>query len=99
MNLEMMKYLKILKKEQLLANLREFTINAKKAGLKILADFVIGFPGETKETAEQTISFIKEIKPDILQIAVATPMPGTEFYKFCEEGNYLLTADLSKSSG
>lgn len=77
--------------------LREFTINAKKASLKILADFVIGFPGETNETAEQTINFIKEIKPDILQIAVATPMPGTEFYKYCEEGNYLLTDDLSES--
>lgn len=77
--------------------LREFTKNARKAGLKILADFVIGFPGETKETAENTIRFIKEIKPDILQIAVATPMPGTEFYNYVKENKYLLVDDLSKS--
>jgi len=77
--------------------LREFTKNARKAGLKILADFVIGFPGETKETAEETIKFIKEIKPDILQIAVATPMPGTQFYNYVKENNYLLVDDLSES--
>lgn len=89
--------LKNIKKGTTVNQLREFTLNAKKAGLKILADFVIGFPGETKETAEQTISFIKELKPDLLQIAVATPMPGTEFYKYCKDGGYLLTDDLKES--
>lgn len=89
--------LKNIKKGTTVNQLREFTTNAKKAGLKILADFVIGFPGETKETAEQTINFIKEIKPDILQIAVATPMPGTEFYKYCEDESYLLTDDMGES--
>lgn len=77
--------------------LREFTVNAKKAGLKILADFVIGFPGETKESVAQTIKFINEIKPDLLQIAVATPMPGTEFYSYCKDGGYLLAASLEQS--
>lgn len=77
--------------------LKEFTKNAKRAGLKILADFVIGFPGENKETANKTIDFIKEIKPNLLQVAVATPMPGTEFYDYCKEGNYLLTEDMAES--
>lgn len=86
-----------IKKCTSVSQLREFTLNAKKAGLKILADFVIGFPGETKQTAEQTINFIKEIKPDILQIAVATPMPGTDFYKYCKDNGYLLIDDLEES--
>lgn len=86
-----------IKKGTNINQLRDFTANAKKAGLKILADFVIGFPGETKETAEQTIQFIKEIKPDILQIAVATPMPGTEFYNYCKENEYLLEPNLEES--
>lgn len=89
--------LKNIKKGTTVSQLRAFTVNAKKAGLKILADFVIGFPGETKETAKETITFIKEIKPDILQIAVATPMPGTEFYKYCKEEGYLLEDDLVES--
>ena len=89
--------LKNIKKGITVNQLREFTRNAKKAGLKILADFVIGFPGETKETAEQTIRFIKEIKPDLLQVAVATPIPGTEFYDYVKENGFLLVDDLEKS--
>jgi len=89
--------LKNIKKGVTVQQLREFTVDAKRAGLKILADFVIGFPGETKETAEQTINFIKEIKPDILQVAVATPMPGTDFYKYCKDHDSILIDDLTES--
>lgn len=89
--------LKNIKKGITTEQLRKFTKDAKKVGLKILADFVIGFTGETKETAEQTIKFIKEIKPDILQVAVATPIPGTEFYDWCKANGYLLTEDLEES--
>lgn len=89
--------LRNIKKGITVNQLREFTKNAKKTRLKILADFVIGFPGETKETAAQTIRFIKEIKPDLLQVAVATPIPGTEFYDWVKENGYLLVDDLEKS--
>jgi anaerobic magnesium-protoporphyrin IX monomethyl ester cyclase len=89
--------LKNIKKGTSISRLSEFTKNAKRAKLKILADFVIGFPGETKETAAQTVQFIKDIKPDILQIAVATPIPGTEFYNWCKDNNYLLVNDLEES--
>jgi len=89
--------LKNIKKGITVNQVREFTRNAKKAGLKILADFVIGFPGETKETAEMTIRFIKEIKPDLLQVAVATPIPGTEFYDYVKENGFLLVDDLEES--
>lgn len=89
--------LKNIKKGTTVNQLREFTLNAKKAGLKILADFVVGFPGETKETTESTIKFIKEIKPDLLQVAIATPMPGTDFYNFCIEEGYILTENLEES--
>jgi radical SAM superfamily enzyme YgiQ (UPF0313 family) len=89
--------LKNIKKGITVEQLREFTKNAKRAKLKILADFVIGFPGETKETVATTFQFIKEIKPDLLQIAVATPMPGTNFHTWCRENNYLVSTDLEKS--
>ena len=96
-NPEMIKYLKNIKKGITVDQLRKFTSNAKKAKLKILADFVIGFPGETPETANETIRFIKEMKPDLLQVAMATPMPGTDFYKYCLDNNYILTDEMSES--
>ena len=74
-----------------------FTKEAKKAGLLVHGDFIIGLPGETKQTAQQTIDFIKKIKPNILQVAIATPIPGTDFHKWAKENNYLLVDDLEES--
>ena len=89
--------LKNIKKGVSVEQLREFTKNAKKAKLQILADFVIGFPGETKETVKITRNLIKEIKPDLLQVAIATPIPGTAFYLWCKTNKYLITEDLTNS--
>jgi radical SAM superfamily enzyme YgiQ (UPF0313 family) len=77
--------------------LREFTKNARKAKLKILADFVIGFPGENKDTANNTIKLMKELRPDLVQISVATPIPGTDFYRWVKEKGYILSEDLESS--
>jgi radical SAM superfamily enzyme YgiQ (UPF0313 family) len=89
--------LKNIKKGITTSDSRKFTKDAKRAGLMILADFIFGMPGETKETAEQTIRFAKEIKPNIVQFAVATPIPGTEFYDYVKENGSLLVDDLEES--
>jgi anaerobic magnesium-protoporphyrin IX monomethyl ester cyclase len=73
--------------------IRRFAENARKAGLLVHGDFIIGLPGETRETIEQTKELIKEVRPDILQVAVASPFPGTEFYNWCKGNGYLLTDD------
>lgn len=77
--------------------LQNFTKNAKKARIKILADFVIGFPGETKDTINETIEFINQVKPELLQVAIATPIPGTEFFNWSKEHGYLLTENLEEA--
>jgi len=88
--------LKNVKKGITTKQMREFTKNTKKVGIQIHADFIFGLPGETKETIEKTRKFIKEIKPDLLQIAVATPIPGTKFYEYVERNGYLI-ADTEHS--
>ena len=77
--------------------MRKFTRDAKRARLMLHGDFIVGLPGETVETAEKTLKFIKELKPNILQVAVASPIPGTEFYNFVREHNYLLVDGLEES--
>ncbi len=72
---------------------REFAKNVKGAGLLLHADFIIGLPGETKATIEKTRRFIKEIKPEQIQVSVSSPFPGTELYEWCRENGYLLTDD------
>lgn len=73
--------------------IRQFAKNARKAGLLVHGDIIIGLPGETKETIEQTRRLIWEVKPDILQVAVASPFPGTEFFDWCKGSGCLLTDD------
>ena len=85
--------LKNIKKGFTVKQIKQFANNAKKAGLLVHGDFIIGSPGETKHTIEQTKKLIKEIKPDLLQISVASPFPGTEFYERCKKDGYLVTDD------
>ncbi len=83
--------LKNIKKGIDVQQIEAFADNARKAGLLVLGDFIIGLPGETRESIEQTKKAIKKLKPDILQVSVASPFPGTEFYQWCKENEYLLT--------
>ena len=89
--------LKTIRKGETKEQMRQFTKAAKKAGLMIHADFIIGLPGETKETAKETLDFINEIRPNVVQIAVATPLPGTVFYSWVKENGYLLVDDIEQS--
>lgn len=85
--------LKNVKKGSSVKQIRQFADNAHKADLLVHGDFVIGLPGETKETIEITKRLIKDVKADLLQVSVASPFPGTEFYDWCRENGYLLTDD------
>lgn len=75
----------------------KFMKDANRAKLMVLADFIFGLPGETKETAKETINYAKKLKPNIVQFAVATPIPGTAFYDFCKSNGFLLTNSLEGS--
>ena len=58
-------------------------------GMKTLAYFMIGNPGETREMALHTIQFAKELDPDFVHFSVLTPFPATAiYYKALEEGRY-----------
>lgn len=89
--------IKSIKKGVTKTQMRIFNAEAKKAKLLVHGDFIIGLPGETKETAQETIEFIKELKPNILQVAVATPIPGTDFYDYAKKNGFLLVDDLNQS--
>lgn len=75
---------------------REFAKNAKEAGLLVHGCFIIGLPGETKETARQTIEFAKELDPDDAQFFPLIVYPGTEAYEWAQKNKYLITTDFSR---
>ncbi len=53
---------------------------AHAAGIKNWGYFIIGLPGETEETIQQTIAFSKQLPLDIALFHVAAPYPGTPFF-------------------
>lgn len=52
----------------------------RKAGINSLVYFLIGLPGETRDTINETLNLCKKINPDYVEFYPATPYPGTEFY-------------------
>jgi radical SAM superfamily enzyme YgiQ (UPF0313 family) len=72
--------LKNIKKGQTLEMGRNFVKNCKKVGIRVHGDFIIGLPGETKETIEKTINFAKDLDCETIQVSMAHAYPGTELY-------------------
>jgi hopanoid biosynthesis associated radical SAM protein HpnJ len=60
---------------------REFTRTARRLGIKIHGTFIMGLPGETTETIEETIRFAMDVDPDTLQVSLAAPYPGTALHR------------------
>lgn len=60
---------------------------AKRAGLRVRCDFLVGSPHETMESLEATLRLAKELPIDFAHFNKFTPYPGTEFYKeMAEQG-------------
>ncbi len=61
---------------------------AKDAGIMNWGYFIIGLPGETKQTIRTTIDFAKKLPLDIALFHVAAPYPGTPFFFEVVENNW-----------
>ncbi len=68
---------------------RRFTQDCHDLGIKIHGTFILGLPGETRETIEETIRFATEINPHTLQVSLAAPYPGTFLYKQALDNGWL----------
>jgi len=69
------------KKGMRLEVMRRFTQDCHELGIAIHGTFVLGLPGESRETIEETIRFATEINPHTIQVSLAAPYPGTFLYQ------------------
>jgi hopanoid biosynthesis associated radical SAM protein HpnJ len=67
----------------------EFMRDCHRLGILVHGTFIVGLPGETRATIEQTIDFAKAIDPYSLQVSLAAPYPGTELYRQAQEQGWL----------
>ena len=61
----------------------------RDAGINILAYFIIGSPGETREMIEDTLTFAHKLNPDFAYYSIAVPYPGTDLYDLAIREGYL----------
>ncbi|HEV2442994.1 MAG TPA: hypothetical protein VGT07_10765, partial [Steroidobacteraceae bacterium] len=78
---------------------RAFAKNCKKVGIRIHGDFIIGLPGETKQTIQKTMDFARELDCETIQVSIAHAYPGTELYDFAAAGGFLSTGAMADSGG
>src|SRR5712675_1349482 len=91
--------LKNIKKGATIERARQFTKDAHKLGLVIHGDFILGLPGETRETIQNTIAFAKELDVETIQVSVAHAYPGTELYDFAVKNDFLVKGSMVDEGG
>ena len=91
---------KTMKKQVPLKHYSEAHRILNKYGVEALNSVMVGLPGETRETVQTTLDYLKDDKNvKQAQFAIAIPYPGTEFHTIATEGKHgveLLSDDFSK---
>ncbi len=68
----------------------------KAAGIKVAGHFVLGLPGETKESLDETLDLAARLPLDFEQFYCAVPFPGSRLYDEAREKGWLHENDFSR---
>jgi hopanoid biosynthesis associated radical SAM protein HpnJ len=68
---------------------RRFAADCRTLGITVHGTFILGLPGETRETIAKSIAFAKEINPHTIQVSLAAPYPGTRLYEQALENGWI----------
>ena len=72
---------------------------AKELGIRVHLTFTVGLRGETWNTIRQSIDLALELDPYSIQVSIATPFPGTEFYRYAEKNGHLIASGSESFDG
>jgi hopanoid biosynthesis associated radical SAM protein HpnJ len=72
---------------------RRFTEDCRNLGIVIHGTFILGLPGETRETIQKTIQYATDINPHTIQVSLAAPYPGTSLHRQAMENGWLPASD------
>src|SRR5579883_2667888 len=91
--------LQAIKKAATIERARQFTKDCHKLGLVIHGDFILGLPGETRETIKNTIVFAKELDVETIQVSVAHAYPGTELWDHAVKNGFMVSDNKMVDEG
>ena len=94
------KILHNIKKGLLVEVAKRFSKDCHELSIIVHGTFILGLPGETRETIQETLAFAKEVNPRTLQVSLAAPYPGTFLYKQAKENGWFASdIDLLTDDG
>jgi len=75
---------------------RKFTKDCHDLEILIHGCFIVGLPGETKDTIKETMAYAKEINPKTIQVSLPATYPGTFLYKQAMKEGWLQTDEVTE---
>jgi len=90
------KVLKIVKKGETKETIRKAFNMCYKLGIATRASFILGLPGDTEETMQDTINFAKELNSEVTQFQITVPFPGSELFEDYKKYGTIPDMDFSK---
>ena len=75
---------------------RDFVLLCRKLGIRSVAGFMIGFPGDTQQSIWDVLNYARVVNPTYANFNIVTPYPGTGFYE--EVKDQIADHDYSKYS-
>jgi len=85
------------KRQNKITDYRKMLLAWKHAGIVTYCGYILGFPGDTRESVLHDIEVIKkELPVDLLEFFYLTPLPGSEDHKKLYEAGVAMDEDLNK---
>jgi len=85
------------KRQNKITDYRQMLLAWKQVGIVTYCGYILGFPGDTKESIVHDIEVIKkELPVDLLEFFYLTPLPGSEDHKKLHEAGIAMDADINK---
>lgn len=85
------------KRQNKITDYRQMLLAWKHAGIVTYCGYILGFPGDTRESIIHDIEVIKkELPVDLLEFFYLTPLPGSEDHKKLHEAGVPMDEDLNK---
>jgi hopanoid biosynthesis associated radical SAM protein HpnJ len=91
--------LKNIKKGATVQRALDFQRDCHKLGLVVHGDFILGLPGETRESIRNTIEFAKQLDCETIQVSIAHAFPGTEFFDYAKDNGFITNEAMSDEGG
>jgi anaerobic magnesium-protoporphyrin IX monomethyl ester cyclase len=84
------KILDILKKQIKIPDILYTFAQCRRARIKTVANFMIGNPGESRESIEKTFALARKLHADYANFGFLLPLPGTELYEMATDNQWFL---------